>query len=234
MRKPLGMLFDYGETILTTRKFDSLAGNRRLLELAESHHEMTPEEIQAVADELNAEVNAIRIESMIEFGVQSFHKLLYEHLGITFNATPLEMEREFWLGAVNNEPTEGIYELLDKLDEMGIKTGIVSNTAWTGEVMMEDLIKFDLAHRFSFLIASADYGFRKPHTRIFKLAAAKLGLEPEDIWFAGDMPEYDIKGALDSGMFPVWYNPKKVPGGIEGDYLEINSWYELIDTLDSL
>ncbi len=70
---------------------------------------------------------------MIEVGgVQSFQRLLYETLGISFNVSYSELEREFWQAAVTSTPTDGIFDVLDTLEKYRIKTGILSNSAWTG------------------------------------------------------------------------------------------------------
>jgi FMN phosphatase YigB (HAD superfamily) len=66
------------------------------------------------------------------------------------------------------------------------------------------------------------------------VATKKMNLEPSDIWFAGDTLEKDVKGAIDSGLYPVWYNPKGQPNNLNYDCLEIKSWIEFIDKLKAL
>ena len=234
MRRPAGVIFDLGDTILHLESIDMISANKRLLEFAEGTPDLTLEDIQHFADELNNEALQIRENSMVEFGYQSFHRLLYEHLGISFSISFPELEREFWNAAVVYSPAEGIFDVLDLLDEHRIKTGIVSNSAFRGVILEEELAKHDLAHRFSFLISSIDYGFRKPHKRLFQIAVRKMDLEPEDIWFAGDKLEYDIRGAIDSGLYPVWYNPEGKTGEIDGEYLEVRSWHEFREKIESL
>jgi putative hydrolase of the HAD superfamily len=233
MRRPLGVLFDFGDTVLRGES-NLVAGNRRLLELSENALNLTGEDIQLVADKINKELQGFRDESMIEIGLQSFQRLLFETLGISFNISYSELEREFWQAAVKYTPTDGIFDVLDKLEDYRIKTGILSNSAWTGAVMEGELARHNLAHRFSFLISSADYVFRKPHRRIFEVAVRKMNLKPEDIWFVGDQLEYDVKGAIDYGLYPVWYNPRNEPGRMDYEYLEVRDWYEFRDKLESL
>jgi putative hydrolase of the HAD superfamily len=234
MRKPLGVIFDLGDTVLRQVSFEPIVGNERLLQLAENASGLSPEDIQPVADELSTETLRLRDEHDIEFTIQSFQRLLYDGMGVSFSVGPLELEREFWHAAVTLSPADGIVEALDALDEHGIRTGILSNTPFTGSVLVEELEKHGLAHRFSFVIASADYGLRKPHPRIFQVAVRKMGLAPEDIWFVGDKPEYDIKGANDSGLCPVWYNPPGAPNTSGYECLEVRSWREFIEKIESL
>ncbi len=101
-------------------------------------------------------------------------------------------------------------------------------------MLEEELRRRNLAHYFSFVISSADYGVRKPDPRIFNVAVKKMNLEPSAIWFAGDKLEYDVKGAIQSRLFPVWYNPKGQPNSEGYDCLEITSWREFNEKLKGL
>jgi len=83
MLKPAGVIFDLGRTILHQEWLSSIAGTKRVLEFAESTPDLTAEEVQIVADEINEEVQPIRDGSMVEFSTQSFQRLIYESLGIS-------------------------------------------------------------------------------------------------------------------------------------------------------
>jgi putative hydrolase of the HAD superfamily len=230
MRRPLGIIFDFGDTILHLESFDTLAGNRRLLEIASINPGLAAEEVQTAFDDLRS-MDRARDESMIEFDCQTLHRLIYETLGISFPVSYAETEREFWRASVKYVPVPGIFELLDVLEAHGIKTGVVSNTIFSSSVLMEELAGHNLAHRFSFVISSGDYGIRKPHAYIFRVAVKKLGLAPGDVWFVGDKPDYDIKGALDYRLYPVWYNRRRALRTLEGDYLEIAALSDLKDVI---
>jgi putative hydrolase of the HAD superfamily len=234
MKKPRGIIFDLGNTVLNEESFDALPGNIKLLEFATNPCNLTPGEIQAFADEINRGLFKVREELMVEFNVQNFQRLLYETLGISLNIDYPEAEREFWRATSRYSPAEGIFEVLDILEANNIKAGILSNTAFSGYLLEEELARHSLAHRFSFVISSADYGFRKPSQRIFDVAIKKMNLEPADIWFAGDKLEYDIKGAIQSGLHPVWYNPHGKPKTLECECLEVKSWRDFIEKLKTL
>lgn len=233
MRRPSGVIFDFGDTVLHLESYDVLAGNRRLLEFAEINPGVTAEDVQVVAKEISW-MDRARDESMIEFGCQSLHRLLYETLGISFRIGPAQLEKEFWHAAVKFTPVAGIYDLLDVLEANSIKTGILSNTIFCSDVLREEMAKHNLARRFSFVVTSADYGVRKPHRHIFRIVVGKMNLEPNEIWFIGDKPDYDIKGALNYGLYPVWYNWRKESKTIDGDYLEVKNLSELRDEIERL
>ncbi len=233
MRKPLGFIFDLGGTLPELKAADFIAGNTKLLEFAIDNQDLTADDIQNAADLLNRELENIRDESMIEFRVQAFYRLLFETLGLSFTISYTEMAREVWHAGIKYVPADGIFDLLDMLDANQVKVGVLSNSVFSGALLEEELEKHNLAHRFLFVISSADYGFRKPHNRIFQIAINKMNLAPQDIWFAGNKLEYDIKGAIGSGLYPVYYNSLNEP---VDDYecLEITDWHELKGKIESL
>ncbi len=234
MKRPKGIIFDLGDTVLSEERFNPLGGTSKILESAINPHNLTPIEIQAKADEIYQGLKISREELFIEFSEQNFHRLLYETLGITLNISYPEAERRFWLASTNFKPTQGVIEVLNLLKINKINAGILSNTMFSGDILKEELDRHSLTRYFNFIIASSDYGFRKPSARIFDVAIKKINLIPSDIWFVGDTLEYDVKGAIQSGLFPVWYNPKGHPKNLEYDCLEIRSWYEFIEKLKEL
>lgn len=227
------MIFDLGDTVMHEEAFNPLDGYIRLLQFASNQDVATAQEAFAFSYGIAEEVNKLKRESMLETGVPSFLRLIFDQLGISLSISYAEMEREFWDAVVVHRPSEGLFETLDILDAVGIKTGILSNTGWSGDVLVEDLAKHNLAHRFSFVMSSADYGIRKPHRQIFEVAAKKMGLFPEDIWFVGDSLDYDVAGAINARLFPVWYNPKnQVNTGYE--CLQVRSWREFGEKVEEL
>ena len=171
---------------------------------------------------------------MIEQDIITFYRLLFDTAGISLSISHEEAARKCWNTAFGLIPEDGIYEVLDTLEMLEIKTGILSNASWSRSFLEEELEKHDLLQRFCFIISSADYGIRKPHPRIFDIAARKMGLKPEDIWFVGDKPQFDIKGAITAGMHPVWYNPRNEKPDQQYDCLEIHHWYEFVEIINSL
>lgn len=234
MRRPLGIIFDLGDTVLHLESVDALEGNRCMLEFDDFNPGVTAEDAMAVVNEIFPWIERARDASMLEVTASSVNRLIYETLGVTFRIDYDELERVFWNGALTFKPVEGIFELLDALDSRGIKTGILSNSINRGIVLEDELAKHDLAQRFSFVMSSADYGIRKPHEYIFRVAIKEMELVPSDIWFVSDKIEYDISGALDAGLYPVWYNWRNEPVSIDGEILEVRSMRELREKIESL
>ena len=69
---------------------------------------------------------------------------------------------------------------------------------------------------------------------VFRIAVQKMGLQPADVWFVGDKLEYDVRGALDSGLFPVWYNWRGELSSLDGDYLEVKELAQVRGKIEQL
>ena len=117
--------------------------------------------------------------------------------------------------------------MLAYLRSLNLPLGVVSNSSFTTRTLCLQLASLDLLSPFQFVMSSADYVIRKPHRAIFLTAAAKLGIEPADIWFIGDTFEADIVGASNAGMTPVWYNRKRSTAPLPVAHLDIHAWAEL-------
>jgi putative hydrolase of the HAD superfamily len=233
MRQPRGIIFDYGNTLLDEDYFDQLAGNRRMLEFADREVKVTAEEVLKESNRLAKETNAVRNNVYIEFTNRNFQKTLFENLGIKIRLTPEEMEREFWRAAEHFSLNEGIIEVLDWIKARGIRLGIISNCSFGETVMWENLIDYKLSPYFEFLMSSADYGFRKPHPRIFETALRKMGLTAAEVWMVGDNLECDILGAQNYGLYPVWYNRLHQLNTHDYAGLQVDNWKDFLEILQT-
>jgi len=112
-----------------------------------------------------------------------------------------------------------IKETLSVLEKLGLKLGIVSNTFVTGSSLEKHLEQAGLLDFFSVRIYSCEFDFRKPDTRIFKIAAERIGELPENIMFVGDRIDADIAPAAKMGMTAVLKKAytnigRKIPKGV--------------------
>ena len=239
MPAPKMIMFDYGQTIANEARFDGISGARALLEhAAENKHNMTAEQVQEKANELNRELGRFDPERRHLFKIEvpsyAFSAYLYGSLGIRLSLSPEEADRIFWDASSPAVPTEGISELLSCLKKRGIRTGVISNISYSGQTLKERIDRLLPENEFEFIISTADYMFRKPSPRIFELGLVKAELSPEDVWYAGDNYECDIIGAHGAGIFPVLYDgasPKKADVSADIDLLHIHHWQELTDIL---
>jgi putative hydrolase of the HAD superfamily len=94
-------------------------------------------------------------------------------------------------------------EVLEHLRSRGYKLGIISNGF--GESQRAKLVEFGLLDWVDEALISEEEQMRKPDERIFKLAAARLGVKAAECVFVGDNPEADIFGAHQAGMKTSWF-----------------------------
>jgi len=72
-----------------------------------------------------------------------------------------------------------------------------------------ELARHGLADHLALVVVSADDSVRKPNVLLFETAAARLKIQPKDIWFIGDRLDTDVVGAKAAGMTAVWFNPSR-------------------------
>lgn len=240
MKKPKMILFDYGQTLVNEQRFNGVRGTEAVLKYAtKNKYGKSAEEIQAFATMLNQEMGRFDPEKkhlfQIEVPNHIFTKYLYESQGIELSITPEEIDRVFWDAAAPGTATEGMAEFLKYLKEKGIRTGVISNISYCGAVVEERINRCLPENDFEFIMATSEYMYRKPNKRIFELALKKAELQPEDVWYVGDQYQCDIVGAINAGLFPVWYI-----GAIDMKYepheevLTIEMWEILKELLDTL
>jgi putative hydrolase of the HAD superfamily len=227
--RPKGILFDFGGTLIIEPPFDPLAGTKALLEVARDRGTATAERIQEEAKGF-LEAHWPTVErAAIEIPASSFRRLLYERFGVAFDRPDLELDLIFWQASMpRSEPEPGIHALLRAIS---VPRAIVSNNSFPAAVIRWELEHCGLDAGWEFIMATVEYGVRKPHPELFKTAAAKLGVGPEDIWFCGDRLDMDVAGALGAGMTAVWYAPDgREPEGPE-PHIVVRHWDEIRSAL---
>ena len=132
-----------------------------------------------------------------------YRELLEAHsLGDTSSAAELHQDyaNNFWRFA---HAFPGMSEMFEQLSRAGIRTGIVTN----GEthIQMRSLLALNLDRVIDTYLISQSEGLRKPDPKLFRLAAERLGVQPDECVFVGDSPISDISGAQRVGMKGVWF-----------------------------
>ena len=235
VRKPKMILFDYGQTLIDEEEFgfNGLKGTAAVLQYAvRNKYNKSAEEVQAYADCLHQELGRFDPQSRHLFQVEvpnhMFTKYLYESLGIELSIGPEEIDRVFWDQAAPGRPTEGIEDFLLFLKGKHVRTGVISNISYCGNVVSQRINSCIPENSFEFIIATSEYMYRKPNRRIFELALEKAGLAAADVWYIGDQYQCDIVGAANAGLFPVWYlGATKRQEEPAEDVLTVRHWREL-------
>jgi putative hydrolase of the HAD superfamily len=81
-------------------------------------------------------------------------------------------------------------------------------------------------------MVSAEYSVRKPNTLLFETAAARLGVDPEDIWFVGDRLDTDVAGAKAAGMKAIWLHAPTTGSAARAD-LTVANWLDLMHCFEN-
>ncbi len=141
-----------------------------------------------------AEGTAITLKNLnvySEENVQLIVRKRKEALGDTFSAIPKES-----------------IELLKKIREKGLLTGLISNS-FSDE---RDLILGSpLYSLFDVTMISYETGLYKPDLAVFKAMIEKLGVKPEECLYVGDGGSRELYGARDAGMNAVqctWFHDR--------------------------
>lgn len=210
MKTPKMILFDYGQTLVAESKFDGVRGTAAVLQHAvRNKYNLSAEQVQARANEINQEFGRFDPQKrhlfQIEIPNTMFTPYLYESLGIEIALLNAEIDTIFWDAAAPGAATEGVEDFLKFLKKREIRTGVISNISYAPSVVAARINRLLPENAFEFILTSSNYIFRKPHRRIFDLALEKADLRPDEVWYIGDQYECDVKGALNAGLYPVWY-----------------------------
>ena len=240
-RKPKMILFDYAHTLAWEPEADFLRAEQAVFAYVKDNpRRVTPEEAARLGTELFLAARDCR-HSGWELHEHQMLRLKYDLLGLTFHLPLEEIEKLLWRAACPGEAMPGAAGMLAGLRLRGVRTGVISNLGWSGAALADRLERLLPAHAFEFIIASSDYGVRKPSPLIFRAALARAGLTAEEVWFCGDQIGADVSGAQGAGIFPVWYEETTIPNGfacknagltITGPHLHIHRWDELLTALD--
>ena len=237
MKIPKMILFDYGQTLITEQRFDGIQGTEAVLKYAtRNKYNLTAEQIQERANELNKEFGRYdpgkKHLLQIEIPNTMFTPYLYDSLGIEIALSNAEIDTVFWDAAAPGAPAEGMENFLEYLKNKGIRTGVISNISYAQSAVAGRINRMLPGNSFEFIITSSNYIFRKPNRRIFDLALEKAGLNPDETWYIGDQYECDIKGALNAGIFPVWYiGAIDLPYKDDKNILTVKTWDNLMEIM---
>jgi putative hydrolase of the HAD superfamily len=227
MRKPDAMLFDLWGTLISSGRFDPSRGHAAVLDVSHNPRGVTRESVMEIGRRVVMALEAREDQSALEFTQASLLRIVGDSLGIGYPKGLEETEWVFWQAALEVSLIDGVQELLSTLATRGMPMGVVSNSSFLAATLVKELEKQGVLHHFSFVISSADYGVRKPDPIIFEVALHRLGLNPTQVWFAGDNISYDIEGASGAGIFPVAFNSRTPIPDFVGEHALITHWSQL-------
>lgn len=150
----------------------------------------------AIKKLLKADPEALEDLRKLEVGEMSendFEAVFGKRLGL---AHPAGLIDSMFAGM---EPEPEMVEAVRQLRSSGLKAGLLSNS-WSTDHYDRKL----LAELFDTVVLSADVGMHKPQPEIYRLAAERLGVAPEECLFVDDLKE-NCDGAEAVGMTAIWH-----------------------------
>ena len=179
LTKPKMVIFDAGRTLMNYKEINIRKGIEAYFPYIISNpHNYSIEEIEKQDDEILGIFDLCR-ENRFEIPVENKLRLLFDLL---------ELEEDPVIETVNHAA-----DLLHWLNGAKIRTAVISNCDYSGNLLQEKLNKIFPENQFEFVIASSDYGVMKPNRYIFQAGIVKSGLEAKDIWYVGDKVELGEK-----------------------------------------
>jgi epoxide hydrolase-like predicted phosphatase len=183
------VLFDFGG-VLTTPVWDSFAAYCRTEDL----------EADAVRQLFKTDPEALKDLRKLELGEMSeseFEQIFGKRLGI---ADPDGLIPSMFSGM---QPEEDMVEAVREIRRSELKTGLISNS-WSTDHYDREL----LMELFDVTVISAEVHMHKPQPEIYRLAAERLEVKPEECLFVDDLRE-NCEGAEAVGMMAIVHRSPK-------------------------
>ncbi len=96
------------------------------------------------------------------------------------------------------------------------------------EVQEKKLKNCHLSHFFTTVTTSEDAGHHKPHPKAFEYALKQANAKPKNTAMVGDDTVTDIEGAVNAGLYVIFFNPKRLPIPNKAD-IEIHELKSLLE-----
>ena len=234
---PRAIFFDLGDTLLDIVSHDRERGLTGVLKFASPGALAGPlqngsgAEQRLIADlaeygrGLDERFEPLCVRHMLEYRQIDFHRLLYGRFGIEFSIDEDRLEWEYWDASLELRLAPGLEAALEACAARGIMMAVISNTTYRGWILEKELERLGVRGYFDFVMASAEFGIRKPDPLLFEIALRRMNVLPGDAWYIGNSTMVDCAGAAAAGMIPAWYaaddlkrgrfeaESKKVPPG---------------------
>ena len=120
----------------------------------------------------------------------------------------------------------GTVESLARLRAAGMRLAVISNSDGRAAAALD---AGGLLDQFEFVIDSGEVGVEKPDPRIFQIALERMGINPGDALYVGDLYEVDAVGARAAGLDVMLLDPAGEHAG--RDVKTVRSLVELADGL---
>ena len=219
------VLFDFNETLIHSPEWMSLETkelpNAALSSLVQAGHlpELSDEQIstaEAIFRKARQTANSTNREtSHVSDLIAMIDALGYQHLlpRSIMESTVAALHRDCVPKVILLPHTK---RMLERLDELGLRMGIISNAAYS-PFLSWTLGHFGVLEFFEDILVSADIRLRKPALEIFHVALRRMQLQPKDVAYVGDDFQKDVVPSKQIGLRAIWRKPEVVSSGPDKD-----------------
>ncbi len=240
-KKPEMILFDVGGTLFDDGKCIPRDGLSALRKFALNPEAADDDTLAVLWNEYMSEVDIglrSRHGAQLDIPLSAILKYITMKAGLHFSIAVAEQEEIFDRFNSARKITEGIEELLEALENKGIRTAVISNNGMSGESLSLAIKRWIPSAKFEFCLTSADILLAKPEKSLFLAAASFSGLDASQCWYCGDGRRPDVDGAKNAGMLPVLIDTKSDisleyrTDGDTGEYMTVNNWKALTEYIN--
>ncbi len=239
-KRPKFILFDFGGTLFDDGVYDNINGFETLRLAATNPEVTTADKINELWTELITDTDASTGSARgygIETPLSAILRNILTRAGLKYDVPMVELEYLFDRDNSPRELTPGIENMLDACVALNIPTAVISNITMSGPSLARAVTDGLPKYKMEFVLTSADYLLCKPSGDMFEAAANIYDIDPSDCWYCGNDGHCDVYGALNGGMFPVFYNRnskeaiKTEISKTGQEFLVINDWAPLVSLL---
>ena len=116
-------------------------------------------------------------------------------------------------------------DTLSALRDQGYQLGCVTNRSYGGPGFVDEVKEHGLAAFFAVTAVSCEFGYMKPHPKIYQHALDALQIEPQEAAMVGDSLRADVAGAQELGLTGIWRrrpDSREKVDGVKPDFVVDN------------
>ena len=178
---------------------------------------LTPRRLEAVQELLDGEIDSALLDRVISEAAG------WDPLGDTEHGRVNRLQRmkdalkldDDQLVRLRTRYNEVLYDNLKLIDGVSetlawlrkrVKLGLITNGP--SELQRTKIARLGIGDSFDSITISGEIGFDKPDPELFHAALESLSIDPDTALYAGDRPEFDIKGSQTVGVTSVLIQKK--------------------------